>query len=505
MKFQKILTILFIGLVLCCSSCKKNIFDFDIQKIDAEGEWGLPVFNDNISIGDLLQKLDSTSSVHAGEDGTLVFTVEKEVRDLVSLSNIFNIGDKQFDTVGVADITHLPNFEITKVIEFSLNSEDFAMTFASIKSGTLTLNFNISPTYFTYTAELTSDNITNAQGQPMTINLSNTQHQKTIDLSNYIVQPFPNGQIRISATVVVPTSLDIPQLSYDCHVTLHNFQIGSIVGKSKVLEYHLEDAAAFSFPTEHLQLDGVNLNNAKILLSCQNSICDINGTVNSLYLHGTNGAYTPFITSPTSFSIPISPIQYMPVKEIQVPNLQYNQDLDSLKFNCDFNVNPLGFNAGNVALDEHSALHLKLAAMLPANISINNAVYKDTVDNALQDQLNPSIIQSIENLTLRIAFTNALPFDLVPKVSFLKSSTGEVYELNLNGLQLRGSYNGIPNQQEPTYIEVNTDDAARIINADKIIMSFRLSTQGNTVEIKDTQFIKAAIGAKVKYSNISMH
>lgn len=504
MKFQKTLTILFIGLVLCCSSCKKNIFDFDVQNIDVEGEWGLPVFNDNISIGDLLQKLDSTSTIQAGEDGTLVFTVEKEVRDLVSLSNIFNIGDKQFDTVGVADITHLPNFEITKVIEFSLNSEDFAMTFASIKSGTLTLNFNISPTYFTYTAQLTSDNITNAQGQPMTINLSNLQHQKTIDLSNYIVQPFPNGKILISATMVVPTSLDIPQLNYDCHVTLHNFQIGSIVGKSKTLEYHLEDAAAFTFPTEHLQLDGVNLNNAKILLSCQNSICDINGTVNSLYLHGNNGAYTPFITSPTDFSIPVSPIQYIPVKEIQVPSIQYNQTLDSLKFNCDFRVNPLGFNAGDIALDNHSALHLKLKALLPANISIDNAVYKDTVDNALQNQLNPSIIQSIENLTLRIAFTNALPFDLVPKISFLNSSTGEVYDLKLNGLQLHGSYNGIPNQQEPTYIEVNQKDASRIINADKIIMNFRLGTQGYTVEIKDSQFIKVAIGAKVKYSNISM-
>ena len=304
--------------------------------------------------------------------------------------------------------------------------------------------------------------------------------------------------------MVVPTSLDIPQLNYDCHVTLHNFQIGSIVGKSKTLEYHLEDAAAFTFPTEHLQLDGVNLNNAKILLTCQNSICDINGTVNSLYLHGNNGAYTPFITSPTDFSIPVSPIQYIPVKEIQVPSIQYNQTLDSLKFNCDFRVNPLGFNAGDIALDNHSALHLKLKALLPANISIDNAVYKDTVDNALQNQLNPSIIQSIENLTLRIAFTNALPFDLVPKISFLNSSTGEVYDLKLNGLQLHGSYNGIPNQQEPTYIEVNQKDASRIINADNIIMNFRLGTQGYTVEIKDSQFIKVAIGAKVKYSNISM-
>ena len=46
--------------------------------------------------------------------------------------------------------------------------------------------------------------------------------------------------------------------------------------------------------------------------------------------------------------------------------------------------------------------------------------------------------------------------------------------------------------------------SAKLDNADKIIVSFKLNTQGNTVEIKDSQFIRLNLGAKVKYSNINL-
>ena len=166
------------------------------------------------------------------------------------------------------------------------------------------------------------------------------------------------------------------------------------------------------------------------------------------------------------------------------------------------NINPNGFNAGDIYVDENSSLDLKVKAELPANLTIDNAVYTDTIENGLYMTIDPSMIQAIEKLTLRLAFTSNFPFDLIPVITFWDSYTGSKYNLNMNNLQIHGSYNNIPYTHEPIYIEVTSRDAQKIVNYDKIILHFRIDTQGNTVEIKDSQFIRAAIGAKVKYSNI---
>ena len=70
--------------------------------------------------------------------------------------------------------------------------------------------------------------------------------------------------------------------------------------------------------------------------------------------------------------------------------------------------------------------------------------------------------------------------------------------------ELHGCYNGIPYQGEPTYYEINPTTTHEIVNADKIIVSFKLNTQGHTVEIKDSQYLRLNMGAKVQYSNINL-
>ena len=70
--------------------------------------------------------------------------------------------------------------------------------------------------------------------------------------------------------------------------------------------------------------------------------------------------------------------------------------------------------------------------------------------------------------------------------------------------ELHGCYNGIPYQGEPTYYKINSTTTHEIVNADKIIVSFRLNTQGHTVEIKDSQYLRLNMGAKVQYSNINL-
>ena len=504
MRLSKIFTIVWITLALCCCACKDNLFDFDIHHIEADGEWGIPVFNGTISVDKLLQNLDSTSNVQVGEDGTVIFVIENEMENVVLLKDVLKIENKEFNSQDVINIPPVTEFDITQVMQFSLNTDEYTLKTCNIKSALFILDFSINDGELAYTADLTSNQILDADYNPLSIHFSNTQQHHVIDLSNYEIWPNILGNIQFTAHVVSPAAAGLSQISYNCHVTIQDFSIHSIVGKFQAISHELNTTTDINFDFDQLHLENVNLRNAKASIFVRNSICRVDGTINQLYLSGANGAYYPLIQSVLNFSIPVSPDQYTHVVDANIPALPYNSDYDSLGIHCQLTVNPDGFDAGDISLNENSGLDLKLKAELPANLSIKNAVYKDTIDNGLYQQLNSPIIQSIELLTLRIAYTSLLPFDLIPQIDFLNSSTGEVFHLNLNNFQIHGCYNGIPYQQQPIYIDIRDTDAQQVANSDKMILYFKLTTDDNTVEIKDSQYIQANIGAKVKYSNINL-
>ena len=502
MNFSKILTTLCIALALCCSACKDKLFDFDLNNIEANGEWGIPVFNGTISVEDLLQHLDSTNIIQIGSDGILKFTFENDMENAVLLKDVVKFQDQHVDTSGVETVTHLPDFNSYQIIQFSLNNEDFRLKSCHVKNGLLTLNFNIDNGSFAYTADLTSNQIFDANDNPVILHFSNTQHQQVIDLSEYHIWPTVSGYIQFDAHLVIPSVSGLNQVSYNCHIDLQNFDIHSAICQFKAISHEFDAKNELSFDFDKFQFNNFQLNNAVASIYARNNICAIDGSVDQLYLFGHNGAYSPLIQSVLNFSIPISPNQYTHILDVNIPTINYNSNIDSLGIHSLLNVNPNGFSAGDISLSENSKLDLRLKTEFPVNVSINNAVYTDTVDNGLYQQFDFNTVQSIEELTIRVAYINAFPFDLIPNIKFLNSSTGQTFPLEM--VVMHGCYNGVPYQQEPVYHVFSNSTTQEINNADKIIVSFKLNTQGNTVEIKDSQFIRLNLGAKVKYSNINL-
>ena len=501
MNFSKTLTTLCIALALCCSACKDKLFDFDLTNIEADGEWGIPVFNGAISVEDLFQHLDSTDMIHIGNDGILKFSFEHDMTNAVMFKDIVRFEDQHFDTSGVESVTHLPDFDFSQIIQFSLNTEDFLLKSCHVKNGLLTINFNINNGSFAYTADLTTNQILDANDNPVTLHFSNTQHQQVLNLSEYYIWPTSSGNIQFNTHMEIPSVSGLEQISYSCHIDLQDFDIHNVVCQFKSISHELVYKNELSFNFDRLQFNYFQLNNATASVYARNNICNINGKLNQLYLFGRNGAYSPLIHSVVNFSIPLSS-QYTHITDVNVPTINYNPDLDSLGILCMLNINPNGFSAGDISLNENSKMDFKLITEFPVNISIDNAVYKDTVDNGLYQQFSLNNALSIEEITLRMAYTNSFPFDLIPSIKFLNSSTGQTFPLDL--VEMHGCYNGIPFPQEPVFHVFNNDMAQNIINADKIIVAFRLNTQGHTVVIKDSQFISLSMGAKVKYSNINL-
>lgn len=504
MRFSKILTTILIALALCCSACKDKLFDFDLNSIEADAEWGIPVFKSTISVEELFEHLDSTGLLQVGSNGTLKYVFEHDMEKAVVLRDIIHVENQLYDTSGIENVTHLPDFDLSQIVQFNLNTEDYIIKNCHVKNGTLSIEFGIVNATFAYTVDMVTSQIFDASNNPLSLHFSDNHPQETVDLSNCHIVPDNFGNIQFDAHVVIPSVTGIDHITYTCHAEIQNFDIHSATCQFKTISQELNAKTKLAFNFDKLELNIFQLNNAVASLYAKNNICRVDGTINELFLSGSNGAYSPLIQSVVNFSVPLSQNQYMHIVDANIPTLSYNPNLDSLGIRCMLNINPNGFSAGDIFVDENSEMDFKLQTELPVNISIDNAVYKDTIDNGLYQQLYPSSARSIEQVTLRVAYTNALPFDLIPSIIFLNSRTGQTYPLDLKGLQIHGCYNDIPYQQQPLFYELQSPFAQQVVDADKVIVSFRLSTDNNTVVIKDSQFIRANIGAKIKYSNINL-
>jgi len=503
-KHRILLPFLLIFIMISTISCHDKLFDFNVQNIDADGEWGIPIFNGTIGFEQLLNNMDSMQHIQADESGVFKFVFDNEAENIVQMKDIFNIGDQTFDTTGVYLISELPFFHIEHLLPFNLNTEDVLLKEVVIKSGMMTLFFNIINTDFSYTATLTSDNITDAYGNPLSMNFNNSQQQQTINLSNYTIQPDNMGIIYISADITVSTSAQISQITYECHNTMTSCTIHSITGQLRAMEMPINNTFGFSMPLDNFQFNNISFNNAKLTLSEKNSLCNINGTINDFTLFGNQCPASSILFSPISISLPLSPHQYLQTTEVNLRPIQLNQNMDSIRLSSVFVVNPDGFAAGDIHVDENSSLSLKIKTEFPTNLSIDHAVYRDTMDNNLSASFNNNTIQSIDLLTLRVAITNLFPFDLIPSIDFLNSQTGEIFHVNLNNMQLHGAYNNIPVESAPTYIDFSHEHAQKILKSDKVILTFHIDTNGNDVEINTSQNVRIALGAKISYSQINL-
>lgn len=503
-KNRILLPFLLIIIMLSASSCRDKLFDFNIHSIDADGEWGIPIFNGTISIDRLLNNTDSMHYVQTDESGVFKFVFENEAKNLVHLNDLFNIGDRTYDTIGVYTIDELPTFHIEQVLPFSLNTEDVLLREVVLKSGMMTLFFNITSADFSYTAILTSANIMDASGNPMSMTFTNTQHQQSLNLSNYVIQPDNMGTIYISADVTVNTTTAINQIIYECHDNLVDCSIHSITGQVKAKEMPINNTFGFKMPLNNFQFNNIRFNNAKLTLSEKNSLCNINGTVHEFSIFGNQSPASPLISNPITLNLPFSPNQYTQTAEINLLPIQLNPNMDSIKMSSNFTVNPNGFAAGDIYVDENSSISLKIKTEFPTNLSIDNAVYRDTMDNDLHSTFNIGTSQSIDKLTLRVAITNLFPFDFTPSIDFLNSNTGEIFHVNLDDMHLHGAYNNIPVELAPIYINFGHDDAQKILQSDKVILTFHIDTNGNDVEVNTSQNVRIALGAKISYSQINL-
>lgn len=496
-------------LVFGLTSCKDKLFDFDLNNVEAEGEWGIPVFNDKITVENLLNNLDSVSFLHIGSDGTISFVVEKDMSNLVSMDKLLHFGDKSFSQSGSMSLNLNKSLDVhlSEICKFSLNDDNMFLKRVVVNTGFINLMLSFSDLPAAYYGTAYTDNIKDANGNPLTINVNSAATSQNFDLAGYVIQGDEEGNIIFSVDLTITPDLESTlggNYHYTCIVDVSSLEVQSVVTLLNPIATTIIKNVGVNFSLKDFHIDDMQIYNPKIQILAQNSLCAISGNVNEFSFTDAHGTTSPLISSPITVTIPVSPYAYVQVVDINTPQVQFNTTYDSLRLVGNLTVNPGGFAAGDLYLNNNSSLNLQLKATFPANMSIHNAVYSKELDNALFNAITPSQVSDIEKMTLRLAFANNLPFEMVADISFLNTTTSDTTHLLMCENTIHGSFNGQLYQETPIFVDVNGQTAKKIIESDKLLLRFKINTQGNAVELNTSRFIKVAVGAKIKYNHINM-
>ena len=492
------------------TSCDKDHFNFEnLNSVDITGEWGIPLVKAQYSIEEILSQMNNEEYISQTEDGSLLFTYKIEKNEIIKAADFLSFDDIAIDETFYFSNTSLPG--ITVILPFNqelkFDTEQIMIQNAEIKSGLMTIDIenNIDQEY---SIEITCPNIHNSLGQNFHIlvtSLNTNSYHQTFDISDYSVAPEDsnglvlNGEIYFVASSVSP----IETYSVNSGVSISDFSVKSVYGKLAEYSININESVDFNLFSENYGGD-LTIYNPTLKLYTKNSFI-VNGLcqVDTAEFSGSGGISSLLATTPVIINIPISPLSYHEDEIEEISDIHINSTYDKFKFKGKATINPNGFDAGTIYIDENSTISLKLIVEIPFEFKVNEAFFRDTLDftmDSIQD------IDFIENATIRLAFTNTLPINLFTQVYFYDSVNNHIADSLLTGEQLLyGSFTGNPVTSNPMYIDISKEKFEKIMTTDKIILRFKINTGNNQVVFNASQYVKANMGLKIKYNTAGIN
>lgn len=498
-----------VGIAMICTSCS-NIFDLDnLKKVEAEGEWGIPLFNDRITMGYLLQKLDSVTYLRVGDNGTITFVFESNAIQLAQASDIVHPVSKVVDSAGTLPSISLPvagyaHLNLNDVVHFNLNTDSYTAHLASVESGYISVFFSLSNYSGAYTVTLTSPQITKADGTKLKFTLNQNTTSASIDLSGCTIRPNDNEFVLFDADITLqhPGGV-LSGINYYALANIQDFKYNQIIGRFAPYTAEFNTAVSTELPFDKMTLTNIRFFNPSFNIATQNSFTNGICNLNSITLEQSNGSTNPLINGPTSFIVPYSGSDYFSQSLESVPSFIFDSQTDSIRMAGNMVINPEGAAAGDIRIDKNSKFTTKMKIEVPGNICIDEAVYNDTVNNALYNTVPPSMASSVNSIQLRVAAVNNCPIEFTPELIFIDTLLHESTVVNLKSLYIHGSYDEHPYVITPAYIEITGVKARKIIAAQKMVIRLKVSSNNHNIHLSTYHYLETTIGAKVQYSELN--
>lgn len=500
------------------SGCTKfdDLFNFEnISGLEGNSSWGVPIINAKYTIGDVIQRFDSSGYFHVAQDGSLSFVYTMEKEKIIKAIDFLTVKNKIFNSDYIINSNVISNSTSIEhhTAPISFENEFLKIHSASIKSGTIQIivSNNMTQDYY---CTLSTPNIKTATGSNFSITFTPSQLNHTIDLTNYTL--FPNSdntgifevEVGVHNNGSPPTN---PTNDLSISIVLTNVVIKSVYAQISPYSMPFNETIDFDLSSSNY---GGNLTiyNPKLSISTLNSFM-IRGNIkiDTAAFSGV-GLYSSIISqSPVNINIPVSPNNYQTENVDAFSSITLNTSYNNITLKGVAVLNPDGFDAGVIRIDENSEISLKLKAEIPIQTKITNLFYQDTLDFKLADILQDipmTDFQFIDTLALRAYFESTLPLNAYAQVYFIDSvSQTAIDSLFSNSKLLYGSFSGTSTPTPAQMFQITGDRIDQLNKCNKLVFRFKMDTENREVIFKVNQYLKASLGLKAvfNYNNITLN
>lgn len=507
MKNNKIIIALLLSAALLTACFDKHNFDFSqLESIDAEGTWGIPLVNASYTIGDILAMTDTPDHLTTGEDGVLQIEYSFSKDSLLSASKFMNdlledvhfSGGLTFPTfeLPISEGTNLSLYKDT--IEVSFPDDEVLVSSATLKSGLLSLSIDYNLTH-EVSVTVGCPQLHTGDGLPFHLEAVSTggHYELSLNIANYILTP-TNNSIEISFEVAY-TSDGSPlpeQLVFNYDASLQNICFHEIRGKFATIELPLDlnTNLNLEYLAEHLA-GSIEILDPIIALEIMNTFpVDAKVDLNEASLNGPGISSSLLASTPTTVWLPANTGTYTDVPFPIASHITITPNIQSFNLSGEAAVNTSGMAGPILVINEDQIIQMRFKVTLPIKMRVDHLTFCDTLD---MGHIEIPDVNGFSNILLRLGIHNGLPLTFAAQAYFYDSQTHTVKDSLFTQYQpVLCAVNGVERLTELYVEKDNLEEVQRLLNCDKIIVRAMLDTEGKPAAICADQKLRVQLGAR---------
>lgn len=538
-KFTKIICLtLVLFVVFTASSCKKN----NVRKIEVNNSFALSLLQDEVSVGELFEIMDSTSAAWfmVLPDNTVSAIFYDTIRDVVNGAKLLDVVEDiqiknscdvdvpavdipaEVEQIWINNPSYVFEYQtqvnVDTVFAVNFTVEQFELNSLVMESGNMAFHLNATPEQSfpvqVQSAIMQTNEILYYSGDGYEVSLTNPGDVNQ-DLAGMVIEP-ENRMIVFSGTLNISVSID--KAAYDAmggqiggkvHIdvegSLANILIYSINGVMSEITQSYSDTVDVKFGIKGLNGD-LNLYRPDLKLSYVNTFgIGANVGVDSIGFFvddefGTD--YTSLLKESFDVDLNANVTTFEPMtgslSSHIVDYINMNERYDGMMLNGIINIG--GTDAENVNRDSH--IDLAAEAVVPLKFKIDELKYTDTIEFHID---GGNVQKFLDGMEFKFRVYNGLPLEVTMQLYVLREDEVIDSLLMPGSNVIRPSYDG---QYEFCEIITSIDGDERIekiLSADHLLLNISVSTENNVVSIKADNCVRLEIGLKTKTNGIDIN
>ena len=500
-----IATILVVIVALATVSCNKKV-----KKIKVDNQFAISIFNDTISLREMLNDMDSTANswLRVRNDSIFVFYSDSVNVVLNANDMIGRLGDVSFNTN-----THfnMPDFEATnsqdtviivdKFMTVPFHYDDFAIEEVILRSGLLSFSFNTNPNIVPLKRlELYSYQMLTDDDEPLLLTIDYNKPGFDVDLADFKIIP-ENDTLAFGARVYLHLDSGIYEGGeYDCSLS------GSMRHVGFKTVYAVVDKTLDSIFTTDTNIDfGIQglsgsalLPIPKISITYRNTFgLSALGDINVLqFVNEHTGEVTNLLAS-DHVDVDILPTEGE-YRSVVIEGL--TNQIDALAGYTQLNFEgraTMAMPGQHISISDTSAVDIVADIEMPLSFKLSNLHYIDTIEVDFGEDINMN--DYFDEIDFFVDYNNQIPLQIEMQGIFMKDG------FPMDSLFDDGG--SILYDESSTIKCVITDSKLRhFMQANKMALRLGVSTefQEDPVIIKESETLALRLRILTKTSEINI-